>query len=113
MSTHTKHQTLREERQAGRHYLYSAGFRVGMFATMTVMVVLYVMQMSVASTKGYEMSNLQQEITKLKQENRELETQIATSRSMESIRTRVLAMNLVDADAPTYLNLGTGVVARR
>ena len=108
-----RHQTMRQKRLAIKRWFLSTTFRAGLMMMVMVFGVLYVMQTSSLSTKGYEISDLEQQIEVLEQDNQKLEFQIATHRSMDSIQTRLASMNLVSSDNVEYVTLlGTAVALR-
>jgi cell division protein FtsL len=112
MMTHRK-QTMREKKQAVKRMLLSTSFRVFLTVLVSSFSVLYVAQTSSVSTKGYDINDLQREITQLQRENQKLDFQIAQYRSMQSIKDRLEQMDLVIADNIEYVTLVGNSVARR
>ena len=108
-----KQQTRRERRLAVKRWLVSTTFRVGLLAVMGVFGVLYVIQMSSVSTKGFIISDLQKEMQTLENETRALDVEIAKHRSMASIQARLKDMDLVAANYVEYITQVGSVVARR
>ncbi len=111
--THTPKQTMRQRRLALKRMFLSTTFRFTALLFMLVFGVLYVMQTSSVSTKGYDINELQRQITKLEQDNQRLEFEIATNRSMQSIQQRLSGMDLVAVDTMEYGTLVGTAVARR
>lgn len=112
MMRNTK-QTLRDKRDAVKQLLISTTFRASLLLIAVVLLVLDVMQVSAVSTKGYDISEYEHQIEVLQQENERLEFQIATSRSMQSIESRMAALQLVDAEYPQFTRIMETAVARR
>ena len=108
-----KNQTMREKRMAVRQWLVSTTFRGVLLTVIAVFGVMYVAQTSSASTKGYDMRDLEKQIQSLEHETQRLEFEIATHRSMQSIQTRLAGLNMVSADNVEYATLvGTAVAMR-
>ena len=114
MSPYTKQkQTLRQKRLAVQQWMLSATFRCGLLLMIGVFGVLYVMQTSEISTKGFDMSELETSITQLRRENEHLEFDIAQHRSLRSVYERLAAMNFVEVAQPRYVTPVGTAVARR
>jgi cell division protein FtsL len=80
---------------------------------MAVFGVLYVLQTNSLSTKGYEIGDLQRQISALQHDNEGVEVDIASYRSMKSIQERLKKLSLVDATDTQYVNVvGTAVAER-
>ena len=110
--TDTK-QTMRERRLAIQRIFVGGSVRVFVALLIAVFGVLYVMQTSSVSTKGYEINELQREITALERETERLEYEIAAERSMHRIEDRLAKLNLVEAADVEYVTLAGTTVARR
>ena len=93
--------------------MVSTSFRIGLIAVASVFSVLYIIQMSSVSTKGFAISDLQGQVQTLKNETRSLEVQISQYRSMVSIQERLQGMDLVSAGQLEYVTPVGTVVARR
>ena len=91
----------------------SASFRVGLLFVICAVGVLYVLQVSAISSKGYEINELEKQLQNLKQENEQLEFSIATNRSMQSIQGRLKGLDLVVEGNPEYVVLAGTAVAKR
>ncbi|OGH68616.1 MAG: hypothetical protein A3J66_01185 [Candidatus Magasanikbacteria bacterium RIFCSPHIGHO2_02_FULL_47_14] len=87
--------------------------RFGLFGLALTLLVLYVIQTSTLSTKGFDIAQLDSRIRELEQENQRIDFQIAQHRSMQSIQGRLTSLGMVSAENPQYINLGGSVVARR
>ena len=93
--------------------MLSASFRAGLLVVICAVGILYVLQTSSISTKGYKISELGKQVQNLKQENERLEFSIATNRSMQSIQERLKVLNLVVEGNPEFVVLAGTAVAMR
>jgi len=110
---HPKQKTLREKKKAVKRWLLSTTCRALLIVLVTVFGVMYLMQTSSVSTKGYEISDLEGQLRGLEEENQRLEFKIATQRSMKSIQQRLQGTELVAANDVEYVTLvGTAVALR-
>ncbi len=87
--------------------------RFGLFGLALTLLVMYVIQTSTLSTKGFDIAQLENHIRELEQENQRIDFQIAQQRSMQSIQTRLTTLGMIPAENPQYINLGSSIVARR
>lgn len=108
-----KKQTMRERKLAMKQWLLSKTFRVGLIVVVATFGMVYVVQTSAMSTKGYDINTLQKIVRGLEQENQLLEVDIAQYRSMQYIQSQLQGMNLVAADTVTYITPAGTTVARR
>lgn len=109
----THKQTLRQKRLALRAWMVSTSCRVSLLGVIAVFGVMYLMQMSSVSTKGFTMSELQSTIQTLQHETRALDVEIAESRSLSSVQERLAGMNMVVSDSVEYVTPVGTAVARR
>ena len=86
---------------------------MGLVASVAVFGVLYIVQTSSLSTKGFEISDLQRTIQTLEHETRALDVEIAEHRSMRSIQDRLSGMEMVHAGNVEYVSPVGSAVARR
>ncbi|MEK7624043.1 MAG: hypothetical protein AAB408_05305 [Patescibacteria group bacterium] len=87
--------------------------RLLLLAVLAVAAILYVAQISVVSTRGYDISALRKEIQTLETEQERLAVEIAKHSSITSVESRLAALNLVPVDRVDYLSAESIVVARR
>jgi cell division protein FtsL len=106
-------QTFGEKRMLIKRLLLSNTFRVCLSVFILVFGVLHVINLSTMSTKGYDMTKLQKQITSLERENQKLEFKIAKYSSMQSIQERLNNMDMVVADNVEYVTIMGTTVARR
>jgi len=93
--------------------MVSATFRMGLVVFIVLFGFLYIWQTNSISTKGYELSDLEQQIKQLERENRKLDVHVAEYSSMQNIQERLGGMNLVSADNIEYVTLVGTAVAQR
>jgi cell division protein FtsL len=105
--------TIREKHLAMKRVFLSNTFRVALAVFVLTFGVLYVVCTSSISTKGYDITDMEKQITNLKRENQKLEFKIAQHRSMQSIQERLEGMDLVSADNIQYKTIIDTTVARR
>jgi hypothetical protein len=108
-----KNQTMRQKRMAVKQLFLSVSFRAVLLVIIAGFGILYVVQTSSASTKGYEIRDLEGQIQSLEYETQRLEFEIATNRSMKSIQQRLASLNMVVADDIEYATLVGSAVALR
>lgn len=105
--------TIREKHLAMKKMFLSNAFRVFLAVFVLAFGVLYVVYTSSISTKGYDITDMQKQITNLKRENQKLEFKIAQHRSMQSIQERLEGMDLVSAENIEYKTIVESTVVRR
>ncbi|PIT86405.1 MAG: hypothetical protein COU33_03360 [Candidatus Magasanikbacteria bacterium CG10_big_fil_rev_8_21_14_0_10_43_6] len=108
-----KKTTIRERKQKLVRFMVSATFRMGLVVFIVLFGFLYIWQTNSISTKGYELSDLEQQIKQLERENRKLDVHVAEYSSMQNIQERLGGMNLVSADNIEYVTLVGTAVAQR
>ena len=108
-----KKPTLREKRLAVQRWCVSTTCRGLVLALIFVFGLLYLFKVNTVSTQGFVISDLESKIEQLERENKRLDVQIASGRSMKSIETRLEGMNLVVAADMQYVTPVGTAVARR
>lgn len=98
------HITLRQRKMAWREMFLSSTCKYAVMVFIVLFGVLYVLQTSSISAKGFAMSDLEEQIQILENDNQKVEFEIATHRSMKSIEERLKTMNLVNADNVQYVS---------
>jgi len=106
-------QLLNKKKIAWREWFVSSTFRISILILLAVLTVMYIIQMSSVSTKGYVISDLERKEKKLEQDVRALQVQIAQNGSMESIQKRLTGMNMVAVSEIEYISSVGTAVARR
>ncbi len=107
------HITLRQRKMAWREMFLSSTCKYAVMVFIVLFGVLYVLQTSSISAKGFAMSDLEEQIQILENDNQKVEFEIATHRSMKSIEQRLQSMNLVTVDNAQYATLTGNSVAMR
>lgn len=105
--------TMREQRVAVQTLLVSTSFRIFLIILTVVVGILYVIQTTGVSTKGYQISELEHQLGALEHETKKLDVQIAEHSSIQSIETRLAELQMVPADKMVYLSSGAAQVAKR
>lgn len=113
MNRFSAKQTQREKRIAIKKWMVSTWFRAGLIVAIIVFGVLYIIEMSSVSTKGFVISDLQKQLQTLEHETRALDVEISKYRSIKSIEERLQGMDLVYATQVDYVTPVGTVVARR
>lgn len=104
---------MQQERLALKQFVFSRTCRMILIGCFALFGVLYIMQTSSVSTKGFEISELQGQVRMLENETRSLDVEIAQYRSMKSIQQRLDGMELVEAHNIEYVTpVGTAVALR-
>lgn len=106
-------QTIREKKIAMKRIVLSNSFRIALLFVVAIFGVLYVVNTSAVSTKGYDISDLEKQLVNLERENQRLEFDIAKNRSMQSIQTRLENMDLILAENVEYATIAGTEVALR
>ena len=84
-----------------------------LLVTITVMLtILYIWQVSVSSTRGYAVRDLQNQIDQLHRDDERLKMEVAKLQSVDSVTTRMQMLGLVKISDIHYLNSDTSVAMR-
>lgn len=113
MNQFANYSSKREMKMQWRKKFFNSSISVGIVCIGVVFGIMYIVQMNSISTRGYEMSDLENQITLLEQENQKLEFQIASNKSMKSIQSRLVGKEFVAADTYQYGSLVGTVMAMR
>lgn len=87
--------------------------RVAMIALTILMGLLYVVQMNLTATKGYEIRELERQMVTLESEARELQFQSMQLQSMDRLLSQLEAAKLVKASPDSFVHAGVTTVAAR
>lgn len=90
---------------------YTAWINLVALALILMIGLLYIVQVNRATTKGYQMRTLEDQIELLGIENQHLEMKVAENKSVASINERVQMLGMVPATTPDYVAVGTPTVA--
>lgn len=103
----------RQKRLALQKYLMSTGARVGLLAVALTLIAAYVVQLSIVSTTGFDISSLERTVKEKERTTQRLELHIAKYRSMKSIQSRLARLDMVQADAVDYVVVADLHVAQK
>jgi len=106
-----KQKTLRDKKLAIKKLLLSTAFRISLIVLILILGVVYLLQTTFLSTKGYEITELDKKIENLEQENQKLEFEIASNSSMKNIQERLQNSNMVAVNNVEYITLLGNTVA--
>jgi hypothetical protein len=87
--------------------------RVAVIALTVLMGLLYVVQMNLTATKGYEIRELEREVVTLESQARELQFQSMQLQSMDRLLSQVGPETLVKANPDSFVHAGVTTVAAR
>jgi len=85
--------------------------RVLLIVLIAIFGIMYLLQTSSVSTKGYEISDLENQIRLLEEASQKIEFEIATQQSMKNIQQRLQDTELVVANDVEYITLMGSAVA--
>ena len=108
-----RQKTLRTERLQNKHWIFGIGCRLSLLFLLIIFGVLFIWQTSSASTKGFVINDLQEQISDLEKENQKLGLQIAEQRSLKNLENRITELGLVVVDNVRYATILNNTVARR
>lgn len=74
---------------------------------------LYIWQVNTSATHGYTVREMESEIAQLQHENEQLQAQVSSLRSIDSVTTRVQMLGLVKLDDVRYLNPDDSMAVNR
>lgn len=73
----------------------------------------YLVQINVASSKGYQIRSLENQISELKEEREQLELKVAQEQSVQAVESKVQAMGMVPTPKVEYVAVTAPTVAQR
>ncbi len=85
--------------------------RIALLISLGVVVFIYVSQISMVSTQGYYLKDLERQVQKLEKNNEQLGFETAKLRSLSRIETVVSELGMVLNDKIDYLQTGQDAVA--
>jgi cell division protein FtsL len=83
------------------------------FASIALMSLLYVVQMNMTATKGYEIRELERSIAVLEKESKTLKMQSLELQSMDRVVSQLANAQLVKARPDGFINPAASAVATR
>ncbi|KKR84032.1 MAG: hypothetical protein UU31_C0011G0010 [Candidatus Uhrbacteria bacterium GW2011_GWA2_41_10] len=84
----------------GQHIV---SLNVACLGCMVLLILLSIIQVNRAATKGYQIRELEKHISQLKLETQVLETTAAEQRSMETVHRKVQMLGMVKTDQTHYV----------
>ena len=87
--------------------------RLALIGMTLLLGLFYVLQINITATKGYDIRELEQQITQLNQQANELDLQALELQSIDRMRAQLPNYKLVDAKPDAYYNTGLTAVASR
>lgn len=91
------------KKQSGNEFGF-ANIKILMTVSGLALCVGYLCAINISAVKGYEIKNVEQEISKLKKENEQLQIRVAELRSSYNIKEEVKNLNMVEADNVVYIS---------
>lgn len=76
-------------------------------------IVAYLAILNNITANGYEMKKIEDNLLKLKSENKNLSLDLSGKQSIEGVMAKVKDMNMVDAGSVTYLTMPSTVVVKK
>lgn len=84
-----------------------------MVVAVALLGAVYIAEANVVSSHSIKIRALQNEIVAERRDSEQLEIQVATRASMNTLETRVQSLQMVPAEHPVYIAVPSGVVALR
>lgn len=78
-----------------------------------ILVILYVLQVNSAATKGYEIRGLKKRINELSDQNRALQVDISNLKSINILQSKTESFNMTEAENIEYVILASPNVAAK
>ena len=87
---------------------------LALFAAFVVsFIIFYIIQVNNMATQGFEVRKLEDEITQLKNENKQFQLQVVQLQSMANLKQRAEKLNLVEATDIRYLDITGAAFAQK
>ncbi|HQF56964.1 MAG TPA: hypothetical protein PK831_00445 [Candidatus Magasanikbacteria bacterium] len=113
MNQFANYSSKREIKMQWRKRFLNSSVSLTVFFVGILFGIMYMVQINSISTKGYEMNELENKITLLERENQKIQFHLASSKSMQSIQSRLVGTELIVADNFQYDSLvGTAMAMR-
>lgn len=96
-----------------RKFIDSPYSKIGLVVLTATTGFLYVLQMNISATKGYDIRELEQKIALLQKDNRDLELDAMELQSMERILGQLPDYYLVEASPDDFVSTTTTTFASR
>lgn len=106
-----RHRSARLPDGQARLSTVTLGFSLLILFSLGLLGFFYLQQVLETASQGSEISELENQLSNIKNEQRSLELESAELRSIQNIEGRLNTLNLVTTDRVTYLSLPEGQVA--
>lgn len=93
-------------------WINSKAIRFGLVAIVFLFGTAYIVKTASSATSGYQMHELEKKTALLQTEVQKLQVEIANQSSMASISSRLVKLNMVEADKIKYFTLKNTAVAK-
>lgn len=113
MTRYSEHYHIDKKTTGVRGVVARCSWRSVLLVMLVIMTGGYVFQTTAVSVKGYDLSDLEHQVSLLKRDTQAVDVQIAEYRSMDSIHKRLPELNLVAATEVSYVSAMGTAVARR
>lgn len=88
-------------------------FTYCLLACVAVIGALYIWQVNMSAIQGYAVRDMESDITHIEHENEQLQNQVSSLRSIDSVMTRVQMLGLVKVDDVRYINPDDSMAVNR
>ncbi|MBI5230474.1 MAG: hypothetical protein HY981_04210 [Candidatus Magasanikbacteria bacterium] len=88
-------------------------FKLAIIIVIALLGAGYIAEANFVSSHGIQIRALQNDITQEQHDLEQLEIQVATSQSMNTLETRVQSLHMVTSERPVYISIPSGAVALR
>ncbi len=93
-------------------WLTSKTARLGLVSIIFFFSIAYIINTAASATSGYQMHELEKQTASLETEVQKLQVEIADNSSMSSISSRLVKLNMAEANNIKYLMVKNMVVAK-
>lgn len=94
-------------------WLTSKATRLSLFSIIFIFGIAYIVNTAASATSGYKMHELEKQTAALEEEVQKLQVEIADNSSMNSISSRLVKLNMVEAGNLAYFGSNNTSVAKR
>lgn len=108
-----RRRAFRLDKQFAQKCMQSRSMRIGVLVLTVATGLFYVLQMNVSATKGYDIRELEQKISALQKENRQLELEASELQSVERLMAQLPGHRLVEARPDRFVTTSVTTFASR
>jgi len=84
-----------------------------LIACVAIVGALYIWQVNMSAAQGYAVRDMERDIAHIEHENEQLQQQVSSLRSIDSVMTRVQMLGLVKVDDVRYVNPDDSMAVNR